>query len=189
MLTQCPECGYSLEGLPANHKCPECGTLYDQNSEIYPWIGKRRQRFVALVGVPGFILFQIALGFRDGLKGGVWYRTAMNIVWLVCVCACAWSVWFGIRVFRSKECIATLPDYLLVRVGRVQRMKINWRDVTKIEPHQIVLKSVLIYQRDRQKPLLVQGVFESHEHMVRFIEAAQSRVEQTNQALDSVPKA
>ena len=24
----CPECGYSLEHLPSNHACPECGTKY-----------------------------------------------------------------------------------------------------------------------------------------------------------------
>lgn len=35
MLTECPECRYSLAGLPANHRCPECGFEYDVTMEIY----------------------------------------------------------------------------------------------------------------------------------------------------------
>lgn len=31
-LDNCPECGYSLEGLPAEHRCPECGLFYDELS-------------------------------------------------------------------------------------------------------------------------------------------------------------
>jgi len=31
-LTLCPACGYSLEGLPAVHRCPECGFAYDERS-------------------------------------------------------------------------------------------------------------------------------------------------------------
>lgn len=33
----CPECGYLLENLPANHKCPECGTPYDLNQIREVW--------------------------------------------------------------------------------------------------------------------------------------------------------
>jgi len=29
MLKACPQCGYSLEGLPEEHVCPECGLHYD----------------------------------------------------------------------------------------------------------------------------------------------------------------
>lgn len=28
-LEQCPFCGYSLEGLPVEHRCPECGRSVD----------------------------------------------------------------------------------------------------------------------------------------------------------------
>src|SRR5262245_12509714 len=31
-LTDCPHCGYSLNGLPREHRCPECGFEYDANT-------------------------------------------------------------------------------------------------------------------------------------------------------------
>ncbi len=30
MLSKCPQCNYSLTGLPTNHVCPECGLEYDE---------------------------------------------------------------------------------------------------------------------------------------------------------------
>jgi hypothetical protein len=33
-LTQCPRCDYSLQGLPAEGICPECGTRYDQSAIV-----------------------------------------------------------------------------------------------------------------------------------------------------------
>jgi hypothetical protein len=30
MITHCPICRYSLEGLPDKHRCPECGFEYDK---------------------------------------------------------------------------------------------------------------------------------------------------------------
>lgn len=34
-LKQCPMCGYSLEGLPSEHKCPECGEAYDTDVRVW----------------------------------------------------------------------------------------------------------------------------------------------------------
>jgi hypothetical protein len=32
MITACPRCGYSLEGLPDEHACPECGLRYHRQA-------------------------------------------------------------------------------------------------------------------------------------------------------------
>jgi len=48
-IPRCMECGYDLRGLPAGHRCPECGVTYDvieclefqRNPEAY--IEKRRR--------------------------------------------------------------------------------------------------------------------------------------------------
>ncbi|RME37271.1 MAG: hypothetical protein D6788_09835 [Planctomycetota bacterium] len=34
MLETCPQCGYSLYGLPAEHTCPECGFEYDRYAHV-----------------------------------------------------------------------------------------------------------------------------------------------------------
>lgn len=34
-LDECPACGYSLEGLPTEHACPECGQAYDRRSRVF----------------------------------------------------------------------------------------------------------------------------------------------------------
>ncbi len=41
----CLWCGYSLKGLPTEHRCPECGTPYEAGSLIEAWqhwVEKRR---------------------------------------------------------------------------------------------------------------------------------------------------
>jgi|GEM_PF-6800655 len=38
-LRQCPNCGYSLEGLPASGACPECGSKYSEDEIVlYGWM-------------------------------------------------------------------------------------------------------------------------------------------------------
>ena len=34
-LESCPVCGYSLEGLPDRHRCPECGFEYARDTEVF----------------------------------------------------------------------------------------------------------------------------------------------------------
>lgn len=39
-LTKCPVCRYDLTGLPAHHRCPECGFEYDETKVV--WYGSRK---------------------------------------------------------------------------------------------------------------------------------------------------
>ena len=34
-IPKCPDCGYSWEGLPNSGTCPECGTRFDDGSNIW----------------------------------------------------------------------------------------------------------------------------------------------------------
>ena len=57
-LTRCPQCKYSLKGLPADQRCPECGFEYD--AETAMWIGRlNKNEIVAYVvmGLFGIVMF------------------------------------------------------------------------------------------------------------------------------------
>jgi hypothetical protein len=69
-LKICPGCDYSLERLPAEGVCPECGRQYDQRVAILSGLGR---------------------GIYDALPGGTWRGIAVQLVWV------AFLVWFLIR--------------------------------------------------------------------------------------------
>lgn len=35
LLQHCPRCGYCIRGLPTEHKCPECGFLFDRRWRVF----------------------------------------------------------------------------------------------------------------------------------------------------------
>ena len=35
MIEKCPNCSYSLLGLPVEYQCPECGLKYDRESSLF----------------------------------------------------------------------------------------------------------------------------------------------------------
>jgi len=38
MISRCPQCGYSLQGLPEEHQCPECGFAYDAHTVVLDFL-------------------------------------------------------------------------------------------------------------------------------------------------------
>jgi len=46
-LERCPRCDYDLQGLPQEHRCPECGLAYDTASRVWrpaPPLASHRRR-------------------------------------------------------------------------------------------------------------------------------------------------
>lgn len=67
-LGRCPQCDYSLRGLPRRHQCPECGFTYDESMFVlYGWPGRGKRpvvwRTLIAVGaelpIAVFILFLV----------------------------------------------------------------------------------------------------------------------------------
>ena len=90
-LSNCPGCGYALEGLAAHGNCPECGDPYDQSVVVLHGFGAGRQSSIATArpreaaitaGVYAIVLcFWIVEWRRKGRLD------AYGIIWLVALLA------------------------------------------------------------------------------------------------------
>lgn len=60
-LTACPSCGYSLEALPLEGRCPECGAEYDQRTVVLHGWGAGFQADVATAR-PAVVVAWVAFG-------------------------------------------------------------------------------------------------------------------------------
>lgn len=79
-LTVCPRCEYSLTGLPAVHRCPECGFEYDDRT---------------------FVLTGIARGAGS-------MRPERKVLWAVLACAVWLGPWLAAPFFAAAGDIACL---------------------------------------------------------------------------------
>jgi len=67
MIDRCVRCGYSLKGLPAVHRCPECGRENDRES-----VAVREPRLTAkLLAVAGTVII-VAWAALVWMRGGSW---------------------------------------------------------------------------------------------------------------------
>lgn len=70
-LDTCPLCGYSLRGLPTDHKCPECGLVYDPSLVVIRWKEESRARraIPAAAFLVGLIAFSVTkMGWTAELR-------------------------------------------------------------------------------------------------------------------------
>jgi len=64
MISRCPNCGYSLRGLPEEYLCPECGFSYDVNCVVF---AEPRNAWKGLAVLNSVIL--LAFAARGVLRG------------------------------------------------------------------------------------------------------------------------
>ena len=86
-LEHCPQCGYSLEGLPSEGNCPECGRGYDQSIVVlYGWgCGEHANLGTSRLSrqVWQFIWVGLFLGcFYFQFRLGGWYQNIWNMAFL-----------------------------------------------------------------------------------------------------------
>ncbi len=71
VISSCPRCAYSLDGLPTVHTCPECGLEYDRESSVF--IAHPRAR-------RSWPIVAISVLFVVGIGAWVWTGTAVTLL-------------------------------------------------------------------------------------------------------------
>lgn len=126
-LTWCPQCRYSLKGLPADHNCPECGFEYDaetaawhrQTSKIWTSLG-----ILLTLSFGGFVLKE-AIANLQSARG---WRLS-NLLFLLSIVVLLWSL---IRQFSASLTIATTPRGLYIKKGRRHGTFVPWEQVQRV---------------------------------------------------------
>lgn len=167
MLTTCPVCDYPLAGLPAAHRCPECGFEFDELTRAWRWTRPRWMVVMLIVVVGMFVLFVPVQLWA------LFFGRAAD--WLTCFSALlyaglgALAVRDLVRGGRRHVVLATGANELIVRQGRVLE-RIPWANVWgatwapgAVTIHRRGLTSALVLERTFATP----AEFAEFEELIR----------------------
>jgi len=128
-LTNCPACRYDLTGLPADHRCPECGFEYDETTIM--WHGSRRWWITAFLWVVLLCMLAAIVIDLSGLSRFtgdprarfVGVAFAVGVLWLV-------FDWYWSRPF-----VAMAKYGIVFRdIGRRRIRTVAWTEFWMPEP-------------------------------------------------------
>jgi len=121
----CPICGYSLEGLPGEGICPECGNRYDSSELIlHGWA--HGQHATAANSRGGGFFFSMLPGFAIVY---LWFVTGFSVMrW---VFAAIWIFTVGFNLMRRRT--TDHPGGIQIRMSRRGIVQIN--DLASLREH------------------------------------------------------
>lgn len=123
-LDSCPVCNYSLRGLPARHRCPECGFEYDEHTRA--WRPRSYWKFA------GFTFLCCAVGFLqawDAFSDG--HRTKG----LICASILAAVIAITIYIYRRRPFLAVGPGGVFVKTGSSVVDHLRWETILDVSVH------------------------------------------------------
>ncbi len=174
MLSECPQCRYSLKGLPAEHRCPECGLGYDAASELFKPAHSRALLWAAVGPVMGgfWMLLQV-LNVARALPGK-WQWT----MWLFSCAYVSMLAWFGWRLwknYRRGAIVATMPDALWLRFDRATEEHIPWAGISRVVVSRGFVGATM-FLKETKTVRDIRGVFKNRADAERFVEQAEVRI-------------
>ncbi len=177
MLTECPQCGYSLRGLPETHHCPECGLAYDAASELFKHVNPKALVWsVVAVAIGGLWVLVNSASVTRALPGAwMWLSVLFAIFYIGVVLWIAWRFW---RTYRRGPMVATMPDALWIRLDRVADERIRWNNISRAVVNRATKGATLFLAPSRTTRDIV-GVFKIPGDAARFVEQVEARIAAT----------
>lgn len=174
MLESCPRCSYSLQGLPVDHACPECGLRYDSQSAIY-----RHLHPAAVFGTLGGGVAWLWGGLNlmhayQRVPAG--WRMVIVAFWLLFILFTVFMVRYCWRLYRRGLIVAVVRDGLFVRLQKLDGELIPWSNIARAAPNK-GLKSVALFIRDARAVRDVAGVFRAPADVQRFADQVNARTQ------------
>lgn len=151
LLHQCPVCAYSLEGLPVEHRCPECGLRFDRRWHVFGGtlamtpasVKVKAAVLFAAIAVLSFDLYLLTRGGRFALFA---FQVTLPVVFMLLAFYRRPSRWLaitpaGLRLYRGRKLLEEFPWDTFDQVWFVFTGDLELRGphgVRKINPKRLV---------------------------------------------------
>lgn len=122
----CPNCGFSLNGLPESGECPECGNSYNPRNAFALIPPSLSQALLHLSAPIALAAIGVCFGLAIGTGGGSSATVVFGLAWVVAGVGCfVWGSWRATKLFgaiadaRPPRAMSDSPTPAFARIGMV----------------------------------------------------------------------
>lgn len=179
MLKQCPHCDYPLAGLPAAHRCPECGLGYDEFSQLWCRSAGWRDLLDFLI-VPAVFLLCVVDVSRMLLTGQTVSSEYVAPLLLIAAFSAYLAMsWPRMRSYLHRGTqVAALPSALHIagfqESGDSSRT-LSWEDIDLSRSRRHT-SSIWLFLRERNVPIEIRDVFADENEAAEFMATVEFHV-------------
>jgi hypothetical protein len=158
----CPVCHYSLRGLPASHRCPECGFEYDEHTRI--WRPVRRWGVYAILVLVGlWALYEAVQLARAAVAThpALTRQMIIGAVLLPIISVLLFRLW---RADRRGRFIAITPYGVFTRSAHGEE-SIPWHAIEHVTRGR---RQVLIRWREQDDGYQLEYIFDTEDEAAAF---------------------
>ncbi len=132
-ISHCPECGYSLQGLPARHRCPECGFAYDEHTQVWR---PKNPRYVYHAVFASFGIWWL-IGFRDATefvrkRFSGWWEGTLFLFWILTTVFLVIAGWRAFHANKRGRFVAVGPGGLSIRT-EINTVTVPWDRIREVK--------------------------------------------------------
>ena len=158
-LVNCPQCGYSLQGLPASHRCPECGLQYTRDVRVFRAGVKVLPSAILLL----CFIAQVFWVLIRGLPESGLVTTCLVVLWLG-----AMAGFWGLFLWRRAEVHVTPVGVEFWNIPGAPLM-FAWDEIEEVKWSFVTGELVFDLADGSKRRLLGDGFFGSHRKTKEFV--------------------